>query len=345
MLTPTQLTRLTAAGCILALLIISACNPLTHTETQPEEFDGQGQILIDGSSTVGPITIRVAEAFHEKYPDVEIDVTISGTGGGFKRFCTGETAVSNASRPIKNTEAETCADNNVDYIELPIAFDGIAVLTHPDNDFATCLTTAELATLWRPQAEGTITSWQQLRSDFPDEPIALFGPGTDSGTYDYFTEAVTGEEGESRMDFFDSEDDNELVEGIANDALSTGFFGISYYEENRNKLRLVAIDNGRGCVEPNTETISRSLYEPLSRPLFIYINKQAIQDTPALNHFIQFYLENALNLVTEVGYVPLTDTLYELAQQRYEAQTLGSVFAGEGATVGVSLADLLAKER
>ena len=340
-------SRLLLAVLILAgnLIACSQATPSSEIEPTPDIANLSGTILVDGSSTVGPITQRVAEAFSEESPNVNVDVQISGTGGGFKRFCVGETDISDASRPIKASEIEVCNDNGIEYIEIPVAFDGIAVLTNIENEFLNCLTVPELLAVWEPNAANTITNWQQIRSGFPEQDLNLYGPGTDSGTYDYFTEAIVGTEGESRMDFFGSEDDYELVDGIAEDVGGLGFFGLSYYDENRDRLRLVAIDNGQGCVEPNTETVARGLYQPLSRPLFIYINRTHINDNQTISAFVDFYLSNAPELVDDVGYIPLTDTLYELAQQRYETQTTGSVFEGSGATVGVSLADLLLKER
>lgn len=328
----------------LSLLFV-ACQGLTRPEQTPTPSILIGQIAVDGSSTVGPITQKVADSFQVEQPQVEIVVAISGTGGGFKKFCNGETDISDASRPIKASEAETCQTNNIQYVELPVAFDGLAVMVNPANDFVSCLTTAELQQIWRPAAENTLTNWQQIRPTFPNRPLSLYGAGTDSGTYDYFTEAIVGTESESRMDFFGSEDDYELVDGIAQDENALGFFGLSYYDENRDKLKLVAIDNGQGCVEPNTETVAKGLYQPLSRPLFIYINQQRISTNPTLNAFVAFYLANAPQLVDDVGYIPLTNVIYELAQQRYADQVIGSVFEGSGATIGVSLADLLMRER
>lgn len=304
-----------------------------------------GEILVDGSSTVGPITNAVAQQFNQTYDRIDIDVQISGTGGGFKRFCVGETDISDASRPIKASEAETCATNGVEYIELPVAFDGIAVVTNLDNDFVSCITVDQLTQIWDPAAEAQVINWQDVDPSFPARPLVLFGPGMDSGTYDYFTEAVVGEEGNSRMDFFGSEDDDELVDGIAASNETLGYFGYAYYDQNRDRLRLLAIDSGQGCVEPNTETISSGLYAPLSRPLFIYVNKQHAAENPAINAFVEYYLDHAPELVSDVGYSPLTPTLYDLAQARYEQRRTGSVFPQEGSQVGISLTDLLAQEQ
>ncbi|MFN3492180.1 MAG: substrate-binding domain-containing protein, partial [Anaerolineales bacterium] len=223
-------------------------------------------------------------------------------------------------------------------------FDGLAVLVNPENDFAACLTVEELKKIWEPQAEGVITNWNQVREGFPDRPLALYGAGTDSGTYDYFTQAIVGEEGASRGDFLPSEDDNVLVQGIAGDVNALGFFGLAYYEENADKLKLVAVDAGDGnCVEPTIETVAGGTYQPLSRPIFIYINRESIDKKDEINAFVQFYLENAGELALEVGYVPLTDEIYTLAQKRYDSRIIGSIFEGLGSTVGVSLTDLLGK--
>ncbi|MEW6178486.1 MAG: PstS family phosphate ABC transporter substrate-binding protein [Chloroflexota bacterium] len=305
----------------------------------------EGTILVDGSSTVAPITQAVAEEFQAQYPQVRVPVGISGTGGGFKKFCAGETDISDASRPIKPSEVEVCQQNGIEYIELPVAFDGLAVLVNPANTFAECLTVEELKKIWEPAAEGVITNWSQVREGFPDQPLTLYGAGTDSGTYDYFTEAIVGEEGSSRGDFLPSEDDNVLVQGIAGDPNALGFFGLAYYEENKDKLKLVAIDNGDGnCVLPDTTTVSEGTYQPLSRPLFIYVNRARVDEKDEISLFIEFYLKNAAQLSAEVGYVPLTEEIYQLAQKRYDERKTGSIFEGQGSTVGVSLADLLAKE-
>lgn len=317
-------------------------------ETEPETSDNMeegltGQVLVDGSSTVAPITSAVAEEFAKVAPGVRVPVGISGTGGGFEKFCNGETDISDASRPIKESETALCAENGVEYIELPVAFDGLAVLVNPQNDWAACLTVDELRMIWEPAAEGEITNWNQVRSDFPDAPLNLYGAGTDSGTYDYFTEAINGEEGASRGDFLPSEDDNVLVQGIAGDMNAIGFFGLAYYEQNRDKLKLVGVDDGDGCVEPNTETVSGGTYQPLSRPIFIYVST-ASAGRPEVDAFIDFYLQNAGELSAEVGYISLGNEIYSLAQQRYDNRVTGSIFEGLGSTVGVSLQDLLDNE-
>ncbi len=355
----------TASSILLAgvatVLVLTACGPSAAVSTPtpqvviqtqvvekiitPTPGPLEGTILVDGSSTVAPITIAIAEEFQKQNPEVRVPVGISGTGGGFKKFCAGETDLTNASRPIKASEVELCKQNGVEYVELPVAFDGIAIVVNPSNNFASCLTVEELKKMWQPEAEGQVTNWSQIRSEFPKQPLALYGPGVDSGTYDYFTQAIVGKEGASRGDFLPSEDDNVLVQGIAGDPNALGFFGLAYYEENQDKLKLVAVDSGNGCVLPNTETIANGTYQPLSRPLFIYINRQRIDTKDEISAFVAFYLAHAKQLVADVGYIPLTDELYRLAQARYDKRITGSIFEGLGSVVGVSLSDLLSKER
>jgi phosphate transport system substrate-binding protein len=308
----------------------------------------EGTLSIDGSSTVYPITEAVAEEFQTANPSARVTVGISGTGGGFKKFCNGETDISDASRPIKPTEVEACKAKGIEYIELPIAYDGIAVLVNPKNDWATCMTVSELKTLWQPEAQGKVTKWSQVRPGWPDKDVHLFGPGVDSGTYDYFTEAVVGKEHSSRGDFQSSEDDNVLVQGIANDPLALGFFGFAYYEENRGKLKLLGIDDqkaedGAGCVQPSAQTVENGTYQPLSRPLFIYV-KKSVADTPLVKDFVRFYTEKAPKLIREVGYIPFASDAYKLVQARFDKRVTGSLFEGKGSQVGITIAELLRRE-
>lgn len=305
-------------------------------------------IKIDGSSTVFPITEAVAEEFQKKQRNVKVTVGISGTGGGFKKFCNGETDISDASRPIKPSEVELCRKNRIEYVELPVAYDGLAVMVNTRNTWAASMTVRELKKLWEPAAQGKITRWSQIRPGWPDREIRLFGAGVDSGTYDYFTEAIVGKEHSSRGDFTSSEDDNVLVQGIATDPLALGFFGVAYYEHNKNKLKLVAIDdenpaNGDGPVLPTYDNVVKGTYQPLSRPIFIYVSRKAA-DRPEVGEFVRFYLTVGRRLVREVGYIALSDKVYELALTRFEKRTVGSVFGGKGSQVGVTLEDLLKAE-
>ncbi len=302
-----------------------------------------GRIQIDGSSTVYPLTEAVAEEFMKEHPRVRVTVGVSGTGGGFSKFVRGETDISDASRPIRASEDELAETNGIEYIELPVAYDGLAVVVHPENDWVECLTVDELDRIWQPGSD--IDNWSQIRPDFPDRPLALYGAGTDSGTYDYFTAAISGEEGASRADFTASEDDNVLVQGISGDRNALGFFGLAYYENNPDKLKLLGVDdgnpdNGEGCIKPSVETVNNGTYQPLARPEFIYVRASRADD-PAVQTFVTFYLENAAALAREVEYVPLTEEAYRLAQQRFDARMTGSMFEEYGSAVNVRIVDLL----
>lgn len=306
-------------------------------------------IKIDGSSTVYPITEAVAEEFQKlEKGKTRVTVGISGTGGGFKKFCNGETDISNASRPIKPTEVEQCKKNGIEYIELPVAYDGIALMINPKNNWVNHMTVKELKKIWEPAAQGKIKKWNQIRPAWPDKEIHLFGAGVDSGTYDYFTEAIVGKEHSSRGDFTSSEDDNVLVQGVATDVLSLGFFGMAYYENNKDKLRLAAIDdendaNGKGPILPTYDNILKGIYQPLSRPIFIYVSKKSA-DKPEVKRFTEFYMKSGADLSKEVGYIALPDKAYELALKRFEKRITGSVFGGQGSQIGVKIEELLQKE-
>jgi phosphate transport system substrate-binding protein len=283
----------------------------------------------------------MAEEFMKENNDVRVTVGVSGSGGGFKKFCAGETDVSNASRPIKPTEIEKCQENGIEFVELPIAFDGISVTVNPQNDWASCLTVDELKTIWEPEAEGQITNWSQVRAEFPNRELSLYGPGTDSGTFDYFTEAVVGADGASRGDYTASEDDNVLVQGVSNEAGAMGYFGYAYFEENEDKLKALKIDDGTGCVAPSRETIANGTYTPLARPLFFYVKKESLENKPQVRAFAQYQLNTANNsYISEVGYVPLPETLYQKAQNRLSQGKVGTMFEG-GTTVGVNLSEEL----
>lgn len=300
------------------------------------------EIQIDGSSTVFPITEAVAEEFQNQSGGAaRVTVGISGTGGGFKRFCNNETDISNASRPIKQEEIDACRQAGVEFIELPVAYDALSVVVNPQNDWVDSLTVEELKKIWEPDAQGRITNWNQVRSSFPNAPLVLFGPGTDSGTFDYFTEAIVGDSGASRADYTASEDDNVLVQGVNRDRNALGYFGFAYYEQNRQRLKSVPIDNGDGPVPPTRETVENGTYQPLSRPLFIYVNVESAQD-PLVRQFVEFYLSSP-ELVDEVGYVRLPQEAYDVALQNFNNNKLGSVFAGRE-TIGVRIPDLLRLE-
>jgi phosphate transport system substrate-binding protein len=335
------------AGCQKGEVSGSASSAGAEGAAAPATASAPSVIAIDGSSTVFPISEAVAEEFRA-HNSARVTIGVSGTGGGFKKFCNGETAISGASRPIKPTEVTLCKDKAIDYIELPVAYDGISVVVNPTNDWAAHMTVAELKVLFRPEAQGEVKRWSQVRTGWPDREIHLFGAGVDSGTYDYFTAAIVGVEHSSRGDFTSSEDDNVLVQGVAMDKLALGFFGYAYYAENRDKLKLLAIDdekddNGKGPIAPSPQSVIDGTYSPLARPIFIYVSKAAAE-RPEVEQFVKFYLEHGPELVTEVGYVPLPGRAYALAQTRFSKRVLGSLFGGMGSKVGVSVEALLAAE-
>ena len=275
-------------------------------------------ITIDGSSTVYPITEAIAEEYRAEAPDVDVTIGVSGTGGGFQKFGRGEIAITNASRPIKEDEKAIAESNGISFVELEVAYDGLAVVVNPENDWVTCFTVEQLKKIWEPSAQGTITRWNQIDPSWPDEEIHLFGPGVASGTFDYFTEAIVGKSGSSRGDYTASEDDNVLVQGVSGDKYGLGFFGLAYYQENSAKLKMVPVDGGEGCVEPTTETVSNGTYAPLSRPLFIYVNSSSLED-PTVIDFVEFYLSEAPTLLKDVGYIPLTQEEYNREQEKFSA--------------------------
>jgi phosphate transport system substrate-binding protein len=278
--------------------------------------DLSGRIEADGSSTVGPYTTAAAERFQQQNSGVQITVGVSGTGGGFERFCRGETDLSNASRPIKDEEAAACKAKGIDYIEFQVANDALTVVVNKDNDWVTCLTTEQLKTIWGPGSK--VSSWNQIDPSFPDQELKLFGPGTDSGTFDYFTGVINGEEGASRSDYAASEDDNTIVTGVSGEKGGLGYFGFSYFEENQDKLKAVEIDGGDGCIAPSVETAQDGSYKPLSRPLFIYVKEDSLQ-RPEVEGFLRYILDNETAIADAAQFVPLTDEQLTKAKADLEA--------------------------
>lgn len=292
----------------VSVLALTACGGQSSNTATTEETALTGEVKIDGSSTVYPITEAVAEEFIAVNPEVRVPVGVSGTGGGFKKFIAGEIDINDASRKIKDAEAEEAKAAGINYMELEVAYDGLSVLVNPENTWVDSLTVEELKKIWAP--DSTVKTWKDVRAEWPAEAIKFYAPGTDSGTFDYFTETINGESGAIRQDFTASEDDNILVQGISGDKNAIGFFGFAYYEENKDKLKLVKIDNGNGAIEPTYETIMDGSYAPLSRPLYIYVNTASLE-RPEVKRFAQFYIENAKDLVGAVGYIPLPDDLYQ----------------------------------
>ena len=302
-------------------------------------------VKIDGSSTVYPITEAVAEEFQKmKKNAVKVTVGISGTGGGFKKFCRGETDISNASRPILKKEMEECKTAGIKYIELPVAFDALTVVVHPSNKFITQLTVDELKKMWEPAAQGKVMKWNQVNPAWPDAPIKLFGAGSDSGTFDYFTEAIVGKAKSSRGDYTASEDDNVLVQGVTRDVNSIGYFGFAYYVENSKKLKAVPIVEkaGKPAVLPSMDNVINGTYQPLARPIFVYVNAKSV-DKPEVKEFVEYYLKHGGKLAREVKYVPLTEGDYKHAMDNFGKKKTGTAFGGE-AEVGVKVADLLRRD-
>ncbi len=299
-------------SCIIgSSLILFACGGKKDSNTLT------GTVNIDGSSTVYPITEAVAEEFKKVYPDVKVAVALSGTGGGFKKFVRGETDINDASRPITRFEDSIAKANGIEYIELEVAYDGLAVVINPKNNWCKDIKVSELKKIWEPEAQGVITHWNQIRPEWPNEPLHLYGAGVESGTYDYFTEVIVGKAHSSRGDYTSSEDDNVLVQGVSSDVNALGFFGYAYYEENKDKIKLVAIDNGNGPVLPSVETVKNKTYSPLSRPLYIYINNKAAE-RKEVQEFINFYLEKVNVLVSEVGYIPLSDEELQSIKNKWQ---------------------------
>jgi len=330
--------RLVLAGLVSVALLATACGSDNKTDTTTQApgtttagdttpatnatqpaADLSGEVVIDGSSTVAPLMKLAAEDFQTANGGVTVVVGTSGTGGGFEKFCNGETDISNASRPIKDAEKEACAANGIEYSELIVANDALTVVVNPDNDWATCLTVEQLNKMWAPEADGVVNNWNQVDPSFPDQPLTLFGAGTDSGTFDYFTKAINGEEGASRTDYNPTEDDNVTVTGVAGETGALGYFGFSYLEENLDKVKAVEIDGGGGCVAPSAEAVQDGTYVPLSRPLFIYVS-DASAARAEVKGFVQFYVDNQAAISDEALFVTLDST--QLADQAAELATI-----------------------
>ena len=337
--TPKRLVALLAIGVASVALI--ACGGGDDTE----EPDGptatpkprlSGSVAIDGSSTVYPISEAVAEEFIKEQGEVKVTVGLSGTGGGFTKFCNGEIDISDASRPITAKEMEACAAKNIQFIEVPVAYDALSIVVNPQNNWVTCITTAELKKMWEPAAQGTVNNWEDVNSAWSaGGNLKLYGPGTDSGTFDYFTEHVNGKAKDSRSDYTPSEDDNVLVQGVAGDKGALGYFGLAYLEENKSRIKGVQVDGGKGCVEPSAKTVENGTY-PLSRPLFIYVRKD-VSTRPEVKAFVDFYLEHAAELSTDVGYVNFPANFYTKITSTWTAGTTGSIFTGKTDPVGTIL--------
>ncbi|HJU06501.1 MAG TPA: PstS family phosphate ABC transporter substrate-binding protein [Nitrospiraceae bacterium] len=311
--------------------------------TLPSQSQPAALVKIDGSSTVFPITEAVAEEFQNANRGaVRVTVGISGTGGGFKKFCRRETDVQDASRPILTEEMDVCRKNGVQYHELPVAFDAMTIVVSHHNTWAESITVDELKKMWEPSAQGRITKWNQIRSSWPDLPLKLFGAGSDSGTFDYFTEAIVGKAKASRGDYTASEDDNTLVQGIANDKHALGYIPLAYFEPNKKKLKAIGVDESKGPVLPSPQTVEDGTYRPLSRPIFIYVNSTSAKRSE-VKSFVEFYLTNAATLVAQVKYVPLPPEAYRLAREHFQDGKLGTAFQGTS-TVGLKIEDLLRRE-
>ena len=338
--------RVTSGLGVLALIASTAALLSSCSSAQSRQLQ---TIKIDGSSTVYPITNALAakyqatQANKQQANRVKVALEVSGTGGGFRKFCEGQTDISNASRPILKDEMALCNRNNVRYYELPIAFDALTVVVNPQNNWAKDITVAELKKIWEPAAQGKITKWNQIRASWPDRPLTLYGAGKDSGTFDYFTEATVGQIKASRVDYKASENDNELVQGVSSDPNALGYFGFAYYEANPNQLKALAVDNGKGAVLPSRIAVEKAQYQPLSRPLFIYVNFKSAQNKPEVRDFVEFYLKLAPTSVSSVGYIPLPDEAYHLNSVHFHAGKVGTVFAGNE-PLNLTLGELLRKQ-
>ncbi|NOY25151.1 MAG: PstS family phosphate ABC transporter substrate-binding protein [Oligoflexia bacterium] len=330
---------------ILATLGLFACSQQSPSNAPPPPpTEGPKPIVIGGSSTVFPITEAVAKAFQFAH-NRHVSTSVSGTSTALKKLCEGDLAIIGASRPINQAELAQCEEHGVSYIELPIAYDGIAVVVNPEARWVDKLSVAELKTMWEPAAQDKIMKWSQMRTGWPDEDLRLFGPSADSGTYDYFTKAIVGEEHSSRSDYINSENHAVLVAGVSADRLALGFVGLAYFKKNTDKLRIVPIDDGNdadgaGAIAPTSLSVADGSYQPLTRPLFLYVNAEAAA-RPEVQNFIHFYLNEGRPAISNVGYIRLSDAAYKTIQARFDQRTTGTLFGGEGSRVGASVEDLL----
>lgn len=317
--------------------VTALLNSCTQVQSQ------QKPIKIDGSSTVYPITSAIAKNYQTTDPNTKVETGFSGTTGGLRKFCAKEVDIANASRPINAQEMQTCNQAGVRFIELPIAFDALTIVINPQNSWAQNINVAELKRIWEPAAQGKITNWNQVRSEWPNQPLKLFGPGKDSGTFDYFTEAVIGKVDASRTDYTASENDEVIAKGVMQDPNALGYFGLAYYKKNEGKLKAVPVNSGKGAIAPSLKTVEANQYQPLARPLFIYVNAKAAQNNPALRDFVKFYIKNAPQTVKTVGYVPLPEEGYRLGEVHFNRAKVGTVFDGK-AQLDLTLAELLRKQ-
>jgi phosphate transport system substrate-binding protein len=313
---------LLALGAAFAAILVTGCGREGSGESNGPSGTGgaqlSGRIQVDGSSTVGPLIQAAAQGFRQEQSDVDVTVGISGTGGGFERFCAGEIDISNASRPIKDDEeAPLCQKNGVEYTEIQVATDALTIVVNSENDWVDCLTVDQLKKIWEPTAEGKVTSWSDIDPAFPDEELLLAGPGTDSGTFDYFTDEIVGEEGASRSDYQPSENDNVIVQAVSGEKGGLGYFGFSYYEQNQEALKAVAVDGGSGCVEPSIQAAQSGDYSPLSRPLFIYVNNEAMQ-RPEMAGFVDYIVGNAQTIAEDALFVPLNEEQLTASKAKVE---------------------------
>ncbi len=333
--------KLVNLGFALGALVITThySIPVSYSQTTTQT------IRTDGSSTVYPITQAIAKEYQSSQNNkTQVIVNVSGTSGGFEKFCTGKTDISNASRPIAKEEMEACRKNSVRYIELPIAFDALSVVVNPKNNWAKDITVAELKKIWEPAAQGKITRWNQVRASWPNRPLKLYGAGSKSGTFDYFTEAVVGKARASRTDYTPSEDDEVLAEGISKDVDALGYFGYAYFEKHKSKLKVLGINSGSGAVLPSRETVEKAKYQPLSRPLFIYVNPWTAENKQAVYQFVDFYLKRVSVVSASVGYVPLPEEAYRIDYVHFHKGKVGTVFEGKS-QFNLTIGELLRKQK